>query len=233
MIELLNIERGIVSIVGGGGKTTIMKILAEEYAKAGKSVLVTTTTAMESLTNIDYIVEGKKHIPSEKGKITWLFKHKIQKKKVKGFEGEEMENILSSCSFDLILCEADGAKKKPIKAPRHGEPVLLEHSTHIIGVIGMTALNQTLSEDICHRVPYMNRLTNERHISQQLIIDLICHPNGLFKDAGNRQKILILNQCDTSYLITQAEKIYEQVKNKVNIGIAMSFQKKQYKKLTS
>ena len=36
----------IIAVVGSGGKTTLIKKLAEQYRAEGKSVLVTTTTHM-------------------------------------------------------------------------------------------------------------------------------------------------------------------------------------------
>ena len=41
--ELLDVRPGVIAIVGGGGKTTLMYCLADELKRRGK-VIVTTTT---------------------------------------------------------------------------------------------------------------------------------------------------------------------------------------------
>lgn len=48
--QLLSLpERGIISVIGGGGKTSVIAHLADEFCKEGKTVLCTTTTHIAAL----------------------------------------------------------------------------------------------------------------------------------------------------------------------------------------
>ena len=44
LTQLLDVRPGVTALVGAGGKTTAMLTLAEELSKAGRRVIVTTTT---------------------------------------------------------------------------------------------------------------------------------------------------------------------------------------------
>ncbi len=45
LIDILKLKsQGVISIIGAGGKTSLMFSLAKELSKSGKKVLTTTTT---------------------------------------------------------------------------------------------------------------------------------------------------------------------------------------------
>lgn len=49
---------------------------------------------------------------------------------------------------DVLLIEADGAKRLPLKVPEEWEPVIPELVDLLIGVVGMDALGEPDSEDL-------------------------------------------------------------------------------------
>ena len=117
-------EKGhVVSLVGGGGKTTLLYGLARLCAAEGQRVLVSTTTHIqrpsanyapdEAVRDAlwqagTYAVAGS---PAENGKLT----------QPPGLSGW-------MAGADTVLLEADGAKHRPCKAPAAHEPVLLPES---------------------------------------------------------------------------------------------------------
>ena len=64
--------------------------------------------------------------------------------------------------FDFILVEADGAKRKPIKAPADYEPVIPSSTTLVIGVIGLDALGKAIDEETIHRCELFCSLTGKK-----------------------------------------------------------------------
>ena len=44
LAKLLGIRPGVTAVIGGGGKTTLLRTLGEELAAGGKQVLLCTTT---------------------------------------------------------------------------------------------------------------------------------------------------------------------------------------------
>ncbi len=138
----------IIVVVGSGGKTTRIHTLTEEYRKAGKKVLVTTTTHMyieegcdisgnaeqirEKLENSGYCMAG---LPAENEKIKAL----------------PLEVYEAVCEYaDIVLVEADGSKGLPIKFPAEHEPVIPENADEIHIVTGLSALGRPLSK-VSHR----------------------------------------------------------------------------------
>ena len=52
---------------------------------------------------------------------------------------------------DLVLVEADGSKRLPVKAPRPGEPVVPENADMVLAVLGLSALGEP-AEEKCFRL---------------------------------------------------------------------------------
>ena len=131
-------EKGhVVSLVGGGGKTTLLYGMARLCAAEGQRVLVSTTThiqrSSENYASDEvvrdalwqagiYAVAGS---PAENGKLT----------QPPGLSGW-------MAGADTVLLEADGAKHRPCKAPAAHEPVLLPESDIVLVVAGLSALGQ-------------------------------------------------------------------------------------------
>ena len=140
----------VVSLAGAGGKTSTIRRLAWEAVGRGLKVLVVTTTHMarpgafgvfdgnaEEIRNVlerrGLAVAGR---PAEKGKIT--------------FTGWELYK--EACSLaDLVLVEADGSRRLPLKVPRAGEPVIPDNTDMILCLNGLTSLGKW-AEDCCLRL---------------------------------------------------------------------------------
>lgn len=189
-------DKHIVSMVGGGGKSTLMYFLAEKCAKEGKKVLVYTTThifmpggcfartaaeAEKLWTQGNFAVIGTP-IP-EKGKLTIP-------------DGAFLDEMLALA--DVVFLEADGAKHHPCKVPRDGEPALHSESDVVIAVFGLSAIGKPLKE-VCFRLEEAMELlgVEEDHIlTEEDAAEMLSSPMGGRKDVGPRQYCVILNQCD-------------------------------------
>ena len=138
----------IISVVGSGGKTTLVKNLAKHYRAEGKTVLVTTSTHMfieeDTLLTDDAAVIIR--ALQENGYVMAGIPHD---RKFKALSQETFEEV---CSYaDVVLVEADGSKSLPLKYPNATEPVIPEGTDEIIVVCGLNALGQK-AKDVCHRL---------------------------------------------------------------------------------
>ena len=217
-------EKKVISIVGGGGKTTTMFKLANEFKNLGKKVLITTTTAImkpsedeyDTFVALDEVI-GDEEILKEAAKpgtITVAIGNLIRTDKVKGLEEEVVDYIYNEDIFDYILVEADGAKRRSIKMPRLGEPLIPNSTDIVIGLIGMDVYGKKVDEKTVHRVDIFKEklsLSEEDIIDEEVISSLVIHPEGLFKDCDDRDKYLILNKADNNELKRASEKIKESV----------------------
>lgn len=196
----LNIDKGeVLSLVGGGGKTTILFSLGEELKKLNKNVLLTTTTAIFNPKGDydNFFIGDIGRINNQFGSIT-IFGEKLEGKKLLGPSLSKMRNIIENRIFDSVIIEADGARMKPIKAPDEHEPVISKLTTKTIGVIGLDCLDKKI-ESIVHRPEIFINITDENYsdkIEENSIIKLVLNKKGLFKKSQG-EKILILNKAST------------------------------------
>lgn len=122
----------LIGVVGAGGKTTLIYLLAKELTKKGYRVAITTTTHMQSEGRYGFVPLGTF---CEEGKI-------------KGFSAEFPATLLEN--YDVVLVEADGSRCLPMKVPAEHEPVLPKGADLIIGVAGASAIGKMFQE-ACHR----------------------------------------------------------------------------------
>lgn len=196
----------MISFVGGGGKTSSILTLAIELAGEGKKVLITTTTAM-------YNIEGIIH-PN----ITVIGDHITDEGKLKGLSKEKVNDIYKEGLYDIILVEADGAKRKPIKAPAQHEPVIPGLTNIVVGVIGMEAFGKKISSPMVHRPEILAELANtslDGDINEEVLLTLVANSRGLFKNApSGAAKVLLLNKAIGGSLREIALRIGELVMDK-------------------
>ncbi|MCT8977544.1 selenium cofactor biosynthesis protein YqeC [Clostridium sp. CX1] len=238
--KLLDLNKGdIVSIVGAGGKTTLMFSLAEELRYSHK-VLVTTTTKIyipnKKLYDFTHMSknENKLYINS-KSKGTYLLGSSVnEENKIIGVNFSYLDNIYQY--FDYILIEADGSKKKPIKAWRKDEPVVYAKTNKTIGVLDITVVGKLAKEVNVHRLDKFIMLTNadvNKPITINHLFNLICHPEGLFKNSFG-EKILFINKVENSEEILLANNLLEMIRTQTNFSLSRiisgSLLNKNYKK---
>lgn len=149
----------VISIVGAGGKTTLVHELSKKYRRRGQSVLVTTTTHMlvEADTDLScdffvlknklkengYCMAGAKckaetlsagvmRQTSEKQQVH------MQQQKMQGIPYDLLDRIIREMPDkpDYVIIEADGARHHSLKYPAADEPVIYPGTTDIIIVLG-------------------------------------------------------------------------------------------------
>lgn len=221
--ELLDLRKeSIVSIVGAGGKTSLMFNLAEELKEESK-VLVTTTTKifMPNKDQYDYMCLNKKDYldySQIKNKGIYIFGSSLNEAgKIVGLDSSILETV--SESFNYTLIEADGSKMKPIKGWGINEPVIYKKTNKTIGVLDIKTIGKTINGTNVHRLEDFLKLTNStinEAINIRHLISLILHPDGLFKNALG-EKILFINKIENADELLMANKLLEALLEKSNI----------------
>lgn len=138
-------------IVGSGGKTTLLKNMAQEYRSQGKNVFVTTTTHMfiEEDTLLTDDADTIIQVMKEKGYVMAGIQHG---EKMKALSEETYTSVCAHA--DVVLVEGDGSKHMPLKYPNVTEPVIPSNAEEIIVVCGLNALGQK-AKDVCHRLEFV------------------------------------------------------------------------------
>lgn len=138
----------IIAIVGSGGKTTLLKKMAEEYRTQGKRVFATTTTHM-FLEEGMVLTDDASVIADALEKTGYALAGIPEGEKIRALSKETFEAVCDHA--DVVLVEADGSKRLPLKFPNDTEPVIPENTDEIIVVCGLNAIGQR-AKDVCHRL---------------------------------------------------------------------------------
>jgi molybdenum cofactor cytidylyltransferase len=208
LAKALRVKAGdVVSLVGGGGKTSAMFRLASELSAAGLRVLTTTTTHIsEQQARIAPTSIGLDELGLLKSRLD-RYRHCLLigppdgKGRVFGAPAGLVCSLHGQPGIDIILVEADGSRSRPFKAPGEHEPVVPGATTVLVPIAGLNAIGQTLDEDHVHRPEIVASLTGQQPgtpITAASIAGILPHPAGGAKGlpAGARL-VPLLNKADT------------------------------------
>ena len=142
-------DHELVSLVGGGGKTTALFALGAQLRGA---VVLTTTTKMGSgrtggleplLAPSDETL--RRALADRQTVLAW--------RAVSGHKALGVEPNVCDRWFDIadhLVVEADGSRRMPFKAPLEYEPVVPARTTVLVACVGAAALGAVIS-DQCQR----------------------------------------------------------------------------------
>lgn len=143
--QALEIVPGVTAVIGGGGKTTLLRTLGGELAAAGHAVLLCTTTKIFPFPGIPCVTEGGEAAlraavaesrlvcagtALENGKLT----------------APELPVRELAALFEYVLVEADGAARRPMKAHAPHEPVIPPETGQTVCVAGASGFRRTIRE---------------------------------------------------------------------------------------
>ena len=219
LFKSLNIEKGITSIVGAGGKTSTMLTLGKQAAVSYKTILSTSTKI--------YIPDDIPLIENElmlKKQILYAFDNKNlivcgkrlseNPSKITSFENK-FQTLSKLC--DYLFIEADGAKQFPVKIPGFHEPVIHDSTKNVIATVGIDCLGKTISE-VAFRPEQMCSFLREdmdHRFSVDDICSIITDTNGLKKDVSATMRyIVFINKVDSEKLFGKAMEIKDALRSK-------------------
>lgn len=215
----------VISLVGAGGKTSVMYQLAKERTAAGVPVIVTTSTHIQKPENLpengrllyakraqevleavglDLETEQSDHLPDPG--ILLVTGQPAESGKLRGLPLVELENLAAVCRQDArdavcptLLIEADGSRRMPMKAPETHEPVIISGTETVIACLGLSAVGRPLGE-VCFRAEraadVLGIALNER-VTPEIAAELLLSREGGRKLAEGREFRIVLNQADT------------------------------------
>jgi probable selenium-dependent hydroxylase accessory protein YqeC len=204
-------ERGVVSITGAGGKTSLMYSLAQELVAAGKKVLTTTTTKIfpptqkESPATIvsrfsEEIIEKAEALLNRHSHLTVASDYLQDCHKLNGLEPSAIEHILHTNLFDFIIIEADGAARRSLKASAPHEPVVPPFSDRVVAMVGLDVVAKPLTEEWVFRSSIFSRITGLdllQNVTESSIASAIIHDMSSISVTGQESmKIAFLNKAD-------------------------------------
>ena len=174
-------EHAVISVVGAGGKTSLIFSWARELAASGKSVVITTTTHMyrpERMEegNIRIVVSDDPYRPD----------------KVTAPPSEVLDSLRDTA--DVVLIEADGSRRMPLKWPADREPVIPDYTDFTVCVAGLSALGKNTA-DVVYRADELPDVLKRETVDMNLIHAIISSRDGGQKGVRGDFRVF-MNQID-------------------------------------
>ncbi|MGD9569223.1 MAG: selenium cofactor biosynthesis protein YqeC [Sedimentibacter sp.] len=212
LTEIFNIKKGdVVSIVGSGGKTSLLFMLAEELKNECRLLVSTSAKILKPAENdydhlylnINTYLSKRKENSSG---ITVVSKDiDDTKRKLLGIDDNDLDLLIPD--FDIILLEADGSKGMPLKGWKNHEPPVLNKTTKTIGVMPVNLINKKINKEFIYGFDEFNILTgNSEYINFEAIGKICSHKDGIFKNSTG-SLYLFLNKSDTEEEIAAATEL--------------------------
>jgi probable selenium-dependent hydroxylase accessory protein YqeC len=202
--------REVVSLVGAGGKTTLMFRLAKELVLDGKNVVTTTTTKiLEPVSGetaflfIDpdevKIKQFVRHHLPQYHHVT-IARERLESGKLKGVSSSLVNDLWSLPEIDYMIIEADGAAGRPVKAPRENEPVIPTDTTLVVAILGVDGVERELNEENVFQAGRVSKMTGipmGGRMNDEAMAVLMTHPEGIFRGTPLSSRVVVfLNKVD-------------------------------------
>jgi probable selenium-dependent hydroxylase accessory protein YqeC len=211
-------DREVISLVGGGGKTTLMYALGRELSSHRKGIILTTTTKilepkpssffLQVLS--DELGEVKKWVAENihRRQCLLIARERLPNGKLEGIFPEWVEEIFRMDGVSTIVIEADGSAGRPLKALREGEPVIPKNTTLLVPVMGIDGMGRPLDEESVFRSAIASRLLN-LPIGSMITEDIIARlMKELMKSGPAGARVVpLINKVDIPGGLEKAQKL--------------------------
>ena len=220
LLQALSVDRGIVCVLGAGGKKSTILALAAAYSgKLGISSTVyippfkPQLRARAVIAPISTLQTEVMLVATRQTRIAYA----VEADKANrhgGVPADLITTIHQDGGFDLTLVKADGARGRLIKAPSAREPVIPEQADLVLAVVSIQACGRPLTEKYAHHVDELVAITQcprdalmqPKHLAKALV-----HLEGALKNCGNKKVIPIINMVDDQVWRERAVMVAEQV----------------------
>src|SRR5919198_4646021 len=178
-----------VSIMGAGGKSTLMNRLADELNVLGCTVVLSSTTNYHRPKALQaeqiFLTRDTPDWPDRLRTLArrWnrllVLHHELGNDMVKGIDVAAIRKIHEHIPDAIVIVKTDGARKRWFKAPNQSEPVIPPWSQLCITVVNCEVLGRPLSEALVHRPERVAELTGlslGHPITAQTISTILSHP---------------------------------------------------------
>ncbi|MEK6710044.1 MAG: selenium cofactor biosynthesis protein YqeC [Nitrospinota bacterium] len=210
LAALLGLRAGdLAAVMGAGGKATVMKRLVQELLDASIPVIVTSTTNLHGLggeegASLLLSGEGRARVQeaaaawAARGPVVWVEK-KLPQNLFRGLPAGRVEALHAEGFGGVLVVKTDGARKRLIKAPREGEPLIPRGATHCVVVMGLSAVGQPAGPGIVHRGERVAALTGLQlgeTITPAHLAALAAHPESYpARFPAGAKRVLYLSHC--------------------------------------
>lgn len=187
----------LLTVMGSGGKTTLITFLAREFAAFFPRVLVSTSTKVYPFPGLP-VVGDPADLPAAFASHGTLFLgRRVAEGKLAGPSELHLEKLRGLA--DLILLECDGARGRPLKVHLPHDPPVPEGAGLALMLVGASALGRPADAASFHRAPWA---PSHWGIAEGDILDaarirrVLLAPDGYLGKTGRAPTRILVNQAD-------------------------------------
>lgn len=174
-------EHAVISVTGAGGKTSLIFAWARELAAEGRDVVITTTTHMYRPARMEE--DGIRIVVSDDPE---------RPDKVTAPPAGVLESLKETA--DVVLIEADGSRRMPLKWPGEHEPVIPDNTDITVCVAGLSALGRSVP-DVIFRADELPDVLKRDTVDINLMHAMISSRSGGQKGVRGEFRVF-MNQVD-------------------------------------
>jgi molybdenum cofactor cytidylyltransferase len=207
-----------LALVGSGGKSTALFQLGRELVEVHSNQIVLSPTVLLVATThmcIEQLSLADRHIIMETvdditGLSTGLTPGLVlltgpysEEGRTKGMPGQLMDRLYQLVDEHCLplLIEANGSRKKPLKAPAEYEPVIPGYVDIVVVVAGLSGIGKPLSSQWVHRPERFGALASLSEgepVTPEALAKVLTDPLGGLKEIPpDARRVILLNQADT------------------------------------
>jgi molybdenum cofactor cytidylyltransferase len=226
-------RKEVVSLVGGGGKTSAMFRLGDELADQGWRVVCTTSTHISA----DQVAQAAHAsiLPDDPNRHSLdRLRNQLTRRsptllvgevapetgKAKGLSPGFIDEVAALPEVDAVINEADGARTLPFKAPAEHEPVIPSRTTLVVPTVGIDAVGQPLADAYIHRPDQVAALTGAKlgqPVTAEHIAAVLIHPDGGLKNVPARARVVaLINKVENEDQARVADRLADQILGSVS-----------------
>jgi probable selenium-dependent hydroxylase accessory protein YqeC len=213
--------RGLVAVVGAGGKKTTLWRLAERHDRA----VVTAATRIPAfgervvdLVEIDDPVAAVEDALDREAAGEWpwplgLVPGRADDVRYEGYDTSEISALADAVGDDLdaILLKADGARNRLFKAPDGHEPQVPDRADTVLPVASARVVGEPLGEEHVHRPGLAGEIAGLEpdeviepvHVARVLASER----GGLKRVPGGATAVPVVNMCDDDALAAVGRRV--------------------------
>lgn len=192
-------ERELVALVGAGGKSTLLRRLGEELARSGHRVVLSTTTHLGvdqvgPLDEVVWSVDPDLVAEAVASRSPIFVLAAATPPKASGPPPGALDALFAEGGCDYLVVEADGARRRSLKAPAAHEPVIPSRATLVIVVAGLDAVGRPAIE-VAHRPVRVAALTGRparAPLRPEDIATVLGHPEGGLKGVPSGARVAVV-----------------------------------------
>lgn len=201
------IKGQIVSVIGGGGKSSLLQKLGRELVNQNLRVILTSTTKFQPFPQTGFVLvkDGRDFSTELKNllgelKVAQVAKDFYEKDRFLGVSIPVVQEL--SRFADVIIVEADGCRQRSLKTHKESEPVIPPFSTTVVIICGSDVVGQPLNEKTVHRAEMFSGkwdLPFGVTLTPEIICKELLSPLSYFRNVPIRSAVrLFINKVDTN-----------------------------------